>query len=105
MLDVMDHDIDAVMIATPDHTHAVIAMECMRRGKHVYMQKPLARTIYETRQLIEAAREYKVMTQMGNLALYRPGEKILWDGEAMKVTNRDDMDQYINPSYREGWAL
>jgi hypothetical protein len=45
------------------------------------------------------------MVLMGNLALYRPGEKILWDGEAMKVTNRDDMDRYIHPTYREGWTL
>lgn len=57
--------IDAVMIATPDHTHAVIAMEAMRRGKHVYCQKPLTHDVYEARMLAQAARETGVTTQMG----------------------------------------
>ena len=59
-------DIDAVVVATPDHTHAVIAMAAMQLGKHVYVQKPLTRTISEARALTEAARRYKVVTQMGN---------------------------------------
>ncbi len=59
-------DIDAIIIATPDHTHAVIAMAAMRAGKHVYVQKPLAYSVYEARKLTEAAREHKVVTQMGN---------------------------------------
>lgn len=66
MLDAMGKDIDAVVIATPDHTHAVIAMECMRRGKHVYVQKPLTKTVYEARMLTEAAKKYNVVTEMGN---------------------------------------
>lgn len=67
-------DIDAVIIATPDHTHAVIALTAMQLGKHVYVQKPLTRTVYESRVLTEAARKYKVATQMGNQG--RSGEGI-----------------------------
>jgi predicted dehydrogenase len=59
-------DIDAVVIATPDHTHAVQAMLAMQLGKHVYCQKPLTHSIWEARQLTESARKYKVATQMGN---------------------------------------
>jgi predicted dehydrogenase len=59
-------DVDAVMIATPDHTHAVIAMEAIRRGRHVYCEKPLAYTPHEARQLTEAARRAGVATQLGN---------------------------------------
>jgi predicted dehydrogenase len=59
-------DIDAVIVATPDHSHAIIALAAMQLGKHVYVQKPLTRTVYEARVLTEAARKYKVITQMGN---------------------------------------
>ncbi len=66
MLDKLGKDIDAVVIGTPDHTHAVIAMEAMRRHKHVYCEKPLTHTIHETRTLMAAAHKYKVVTQLGN---------------------------------------
>ena len=66
MLDKEDKNIDAVIVATPDHTHAVVAMACIKRGKHIYCQKPLAHSIYEVRKLTEAAREHKVQTQRGN---------------------------------------
>ncbi len=59
-------DIDAIVIATPDHAHATIAMACMRAGKHVYVQKPMAYSVGEARAMTEAARQYKVITQMGN---------------------------------------
>ena len=60
--------IDAVTVSTPDHTHAPAAMMAMRMGKHVYCQKPLTHTIWEARQLADAAREAGVATQMGNQA-------------------------------------
>ena len=66
MLDKMGKEIDAVIVATPDHTHAVATMEAMQRGKHVYTEKPLTHSIWEARQLTEASRKYKVATQMGN---------------------------------------
>jgi predicted dehydrogenase len=59
-------DIEAVVIATPDHTHAIQSMIAMQLGKHVYCQKPLTHTVWESRQLTEAAKKYKVVTQMGN---------------------------------------
>jgi len=77
-------DIDAVIVATPDHTHAVAAMAAMKRGKHVYVQKPLTRTVYEARALTEAAREYNVATQMGNQGHSGEGVRLIcewiWDG-------------------------
>ncbi len=89
MLDEMGKDIDAVVIATPDHTHAIIAMECMRRGKHVYVQKPLTKTVYEARMLTEAARKYKVVTQMGNQGHSGDGIRNIcewvWDGAIGQV--------------------
>lgn len=66
MLDQMGKDIDGVMIGTPDHTHTVIALEAMRRGKHVYCEKPLAHKVEEVRKLMAAANQHKVVTQLGN---------------------------------------
>mgnify|MGYP002341543940 FL=1 len=66
MFDRMGKSIDAVMIATPDHTHAVIAAHAMTLGKHVYLQKPLTHSVYEARLLTKLAKKYKVATQMGN---------------------------------------
>jgi predicted dehydrogenase len=59
-------DIDAVVVATPDHLHAVIAMAAMQAGKHVYVQKPLTYSVYEARLLARTAAEKGVVTQMGN---------------------------------------
>jgi predicted dehydrogenase len=75
MFDEMGKDIDAVTISTPDHTHAVIAMAAMARGKHVYVQKPLTHNIHEARVLTEAARKYKLVTQMGNQGASNPGQQ------------------------------
>ena len=61
-----ERDLDAVIIATPDHTHAIIAMAAMRRGLHVYVQKPIAHAVWEARLMTETARKQKVVSQMGN---------------------------------------
>jgi len=60
--------IDAVTVSTPDHTHAIASLMAMSLGKHVYCQKPLTHSIYEARLMAQAARYYKVQTQMGNQA-------------------------------------
>lgn len=77
-------EIDAVIVATPDHTHAVISMEAMKRNKHVFTQKPLTHTVYEARALAKAAKEYKVATQMGNQGQAsdspRRLREMIWDG-------------------------
>ena len=59
-------DVDAVVVATPDHTHAVVTMAALAKRKHVYCEKPLAYTVGETRQVTEAARRAGVATQLGN---------------------------------------
>lgn len=83
MLD-QQKDIDAVIVATPDHTHAVIALAAMERGKHVYVQKPLTHSVYEARVLTESARKHKVVTQMGNQGHSGDGVRLIcewiWDG-------------------------
>ena len=65
LLDSLDKRIDAVSVTTPDHMHAAITMSAIRRGKHIYCQKPLTHTVYEARQITAAAEKAKVVTQMG----------------------------------------
>jgi hypothetical protein len=84
MLDKEEKSIDAVIIGIPDFMHGTAAMWCMERGKHVYVEKPLTRTIWEARQLKEAAVKYGVCTQMGNQHVSqetcRQTCEILWSG-------------------------
>lgn len=68
---------DAVSVSTPDHNHAIITYHAMQLGKHVYVQKPLTHDIYEARMLTEAAKKYKVVTQMGNQGASNDGTRQL----------------------------
>jgi hypothetical protein len=90
MLDEQANNIDAVIVAIPDFMHATAAMWSMERGKHVYVQKPLTRTVWEARQLLEAANKYKVATQMGNQGYSNEGTRqaaeMIWAGEIGQVT-------------------
>ena len=79
MLDKEAKNIDAVSVSTPDHTHAVAALAAMQMGKHVYVQKPLTHDIYEARILTQAAKKYKVVTQMGNHGASYDGVKKMQD--------------------------
>jgi predicted dehydrogenase len=82
-------NIEAVIIATPDHAHAVVAMMAMKAGKHVYVQKPLTHSVYEARLLTETARQYKVASQMGNQGHSGDGIRMfcewVWNGAIGKV--------------------
>jgi predicted dehydrogenase len=84
MLDAMEKSIDAVVVATPDHTHAVAAVACMQRKKHVYCEKPLARTVREARVMRQTATQNGVMTQMGNQGSashhLRRAVELVWGG-------------------------
>jgi len=76
MLDQLGDKIDAVSVATPDHAHHQIAKAAMQMGKHVYVEKPLTRTIPESRELLELSRRNKkIVTQMGNQGTSSPGQQ------------------------------
>ncbi|MCR4415265.1 MAG: Gfo/Idh/MocA family oxidoreductase, partial [Thermoguttaceae bacterium] len=86
MLDEIHGQIDAVVVSTPDHTHAVVAAAAMKHGKHVYCEKPLCRTVHEARTLRDLAARHKVVTQMGNQGsaaeALRRAVELAWAGTA-----------------------
>ena len=91
MYDEMGKSIDAVLVATADHTHAMITADAMTLGKHVYTQKPLTHSVYEPRLLTNLAKKYDVATQMGNQgsSLAEGVDLIcewIWNGEIGEVT-------------------
>lgn len=99
-------DINAVIVATPDHTHAVIALAAMQLGKHLYVQKPLTYSVHEARLLLDAAKKYNLATQMGNQGHSGEGIRLIceWvsDGAIGKIreahawTNRPVWPQGID---------
>ena len=90
MLDEMGKDIDAVIVATPDHTHAIVAADAMTMGKHVFVQKPLTHSVYESRLLTKLAETTGVATQMGHQGASGEGTNLvcdwIWNGEIGDVT-------------------
>ncbi|MBM4030272.1 MAG: Gfo/Idh/MocA family oxidoreductase [Planctomycetes bacterium] len=102
-------EIDAVVVGTPDHTHAVVSMAAIKAGKHVYTQKPLTHDVYESRALAIAAREAKVTTVMGIQGHSGEGARLIcewiWDGAIGEVR---EVDAWCSLSYypwgHAGWS-
>jgi predicted dehydrogenase len=90
MYEELGKSIDAVIVATADHTHAIIASEAITMGKHVFVQKPLTHSVYESRLLTKLAAKYNVATQMGNQGSSGEGVNLMcewiWNGEIGEIT-------------------
>ncbi|MDD4514168.1 Gfo/Idh/MocA family oxidoreductase [Massilibacteroides sp.] len=90
LYDEMGKSIDGVMVATADHTHAIISADAITMGKHVYCQKPLTHSVYESRLLTKLAAKYQVATQMGNQGSSGEGVNLtcewIWNGEIGEIT-------------------
>ena len=113
MFDKMGDSIDAVVVGTPDHNHAIVSINAMKMGKHVYCEKPLTHAVWESREMTRIASEYKVATQMGNQG--NSGEGIrqicewIWDGAIGEVkechawTNRPIWPQGLQRPAKGEW--
>ncbi len=114
MYDEMSTQFDAVVCATADHTHALVAAHAITMGKHVYLQKPLTHTVYESRLLTKLAAKYKVATQMGNQGSSGEGVNLTTEwlangeiGEVTKVesfTDRPIWPQGLNTPEHGDWV-
>ena len=107
LLEQMHEQIDAVIIATPDHAHFAMVMHAMLLGKHVYVEKPMAQNVYECRLLEKVARKCGVVTQMGNQG--HSGAGTIQFGqwvEAGLIKNVKRIDSWMTASRRwHGWTL
>ncbi|MDR2850139.1 MAG: Gfo/Idh/MocA family oxidoreductase, partial [Verrucomicrobiota bacterium] len=93
-------DLDAVMIATPDHTHALIAAAAIKAGKHVFVQKPLCHDIHECRELTRLAQEKNVVTQMGIQGHASPGFYLIQEWIAAGgIGDLQSIDAWCDLSY------
>jgi predicted dehydrogenase len=113
MFDKMKDSIDAVVVGTPDHSHAIVSINAMKLGKHVYCEKPLTHAVWESREMTRVAKEYKVATQMGNQG--NSGEGIrqvcewIWDGAIGEIeechawTNRPIWPQGLERPAKGEW--
>jgi len=114
MFDEMGDEIDGIVVATADHTHAIISAHAMNMGKHVYLQKPLTHSVYESRLLTKLAKSNNVATQMGNQGASGAGVaetcEILWSGAIGDVTrvesftDRPIWPQGLNTPERGDWV-
>ncbi len=114
MFDEMSNEIDGIVVATADHTHAIISAHAMTMGKHVFLQKPLTHSVYESRLLSKLAAANKVATQMGNQGSSGAGVaetcEILWSGAIGEVkrvesfTDRPIWPQGLNTPTKGDWV-
>jgi hypothetical protein len=114
MYDEMGKSIDAVIVATSDQSHCVVAANAIAMGKHVYVQKPLTHTVYESRLLTKLAAKHKVATQMGNQGSSAEGVNLMVEwvnngeiGEVRKIeafTNRPIWPQGLNRPAKGEWV-
>jgi predicted dehydrogenase len=106
MFDKETANIDAVLVSCPDHMHASAALWAMARGKHVYCQKPLARTVWEAHELTLAAARSGVATQMGNQGYSQVGARecceIIWNGDIGDVTEVHAWTNRPDPYWPQG---
>ena len=101
MLEKEEKNIDAVIVATPDHLHATASVMAMKMGKHVYCEKPLTHDVYESRVMAEIARKAGVATQMGNQGQASESTRLMcetiWDGAIGQV---HEVDAWCTLTYR-----
>lgn len=106
MIEKQASNIDAVIVTVPDHMHAAAAIFAMEHGKHVYVQKPLAHTVWECRMLQKTAEKCNVASQMGNQGYSNEGTRqcaeMVWNGEIGNVT---EVHAWTNrPAWPQGIA-
>ncbi|MEE4286369.1 MAG: Gfo/Idh/MocA family oxidoreductase [Mariniphaga sp.] len=114
MYDEFGKNFDAIMVATADHTHAIITAHALTQGKHVYCEKPFTHSVYESRLLTKLAEKYKVATQMGNQGASGEGVSLITEwltnneiGEVTKVeafTDRPLWPQGLNTPEQGHWV-
>lgn len=114
MYDELGKDMDGVVVATADHTHAIVTAHAITMGKHVYVQKPLTHSVYESRLLTKLAAKYKVATSMGNQGSSGEGVNLTTEwlangeiGEVTKVeafTDRPIWPQGLNTPENGQWV-
>ena len=114
MFDEMGDEIDGIVVATADHSHAIVAANAITMGKHVYVQKPLTHSVYESRLLTKLAKKHNVATQMGNQGASGAGVaetcEILWSGAIGEVTKVESFTDHpiwpqgLNTPERGDWV-
>lgn len=102
-----EKSIDAVVVATPDHTHSIIAMAAMQQQKHVYVQPPMAHSVFEVRRMTETSRVFNVVSQVGNQVASGDGTRLIseliWEGTIGAVHKAYAWTSY--PLWKQGCKI